>query len=345
MVHSSVQADKNLPNRVQKNCVLAINMEDCSLDDVKADGNGVYKNQGTFRWNYSINNGQVEFIGSKYRKAIAQEYLKTNVLIKTYFTHAQYPDFKREIFHVQNRNCKFVNNLCIVVYYFTGQEHKISLRPHGNSKANSSLPYTRKRPSIIMDIASKTNVKSTKRAVENYVSEHGGRSNIELQNLPTLKSIYDKRMSQGTVQSNSLSEVMEWATDNKEICRLIQTHPEPIIVIATDLQLNDLVRFGTGPYAKELSIDPTFNLGNFFVTPITYKNSFLETSKPYCQNIVGSFCGPVMIHFTKTKSTYMKFFETLKNLQPLLIDVKKIGTDGESELLKAISSCFQSQHS
>jgi hypothetical protein len=40
--------------------------------------------------------------------------------------------------------------------------------------------------------------------------------------------------------------VMEWAQDNKDVCRVVAAHPEPIIVLASKQQLTDLQRFTTG---------------------------------------------------------------------------------------------------
>jgi hypothetical protein len=44
-------------------------------------------------------------------------------------------------------------------------------------------------------------------------------------------------------------------------------------VLATDQQLCDLARFCLGNPSSVLSIDPTFNLGPFYVTPITYQST------------------------------------------------------------------------
>ena len=55
--------------------------------------------------------------------------------------------------------------------------------------------------------------------------------------------------------------------------RTVTACPEPMCVLATNQQLNDLVRFCTNPSQfSVLSIDPTFSLGDFSVTCITYRN-------------------------------------------------------------------------
>jgi hypothetical protein len=49
--------------------------------------------------------------------------------------------------------------------------------------------------------------------------------------------------------------------------------PEPAFVLARDRQLDELERFCTDPNMFSiLTVDPTFNLGDFDVTPITYRH-------------------------------------------------------------------------
>lgn len=62
----------------------------------------------------------------------------------------------------------------------------------------------------------------------------------------------------------------------------IRTTPDPAIILAFDFQLDDLVRFCTSQSRGEfcvLTVDPTFSLGDFDVTPITYRHMLLETKR------------------------------------------------------------------
>ena len=61
--------------------------------------------------------------------------------------------------------------------------------------------------------------------------------------------------------------------------RSVEAAPEPMRILATDQQLADLVRFSTSDPFCVLNVDPTFNLGPFYVTPITYQNLLVETNK------------------------------------------------------------------
>ena len=54
--------------------------------------------------------------------------------------------------------------------------------------------------------------------------------------------------------------------------------PEPAFALSRDWQLNDLVRFCTVSSSfSVLTVDPTFNLGDFDVTPTAYHHLLLKT--------------------------------------------------------------------
>lgn len=67
------------------------------------------------------------------------------------------------------------------------------------------------------------------------------------------------------------------ASQLKPFIRRVQVTPELSCIVASDRQLNDLVPFCTTQFlpALVLCIDTTFNIGNFFVTPTTYKHKIL----------------------------------------------------------------------
>ena len=81
----------------------------------------------------------------------------------------------------------------------------------------------------------------------------------------------------------------------------IKTSPEPAIVLADDQQLQDLVRFGTSSFEFcIITVDPTFSLGEFDVSPLSYRNLLFETKRNSQPPI---FLGPILIHYKKTFTT------------------------------------------
>ena len=106
--------------------------------------------------------------------------------------------------------------------------------------------------------------------------------------------------------------------------------------LARDRQLDDLVRFCTVAEGFSiLTVDPTFNLGDFDVTPTTYRHCLLTSVR---SGKCPVFVGPTMIHYRKTFRTYVFFASTLVGLRP---ELRAFGTDGEKALVDALSHEFR----
>ena len=95
------------------------------------------------------------------------------------------------------------------------------------------------------------------------------------------------------------------------------------IVLASDVQLAEMEKFCTEEMMfTVMQIDPTFNLGPYECTPISYQNLLLErksTGKPPV------FVGPVLIHYKKDERTYMDFLNKLKSLRAGLQEIVSFG--------------------
>ena len=85
------------------------------------------------------------------------------------------------------------------------------------------------------------------------------------------------------------------------------------------------------------SIDPTFNLGDFDITPLNYRRLLLETEHSGNRPV---FLGPILIHFCKNFSTILYVASRLVGLQCDLEKLKAFGIDGEVALVDAFSRQF-----
>ena len=102
-----------------------------------------------------------------------------------------------------------------------------------------------------------------------------------------------------------------------------------------DFQLQNLVRFLTD--SRKFSIftaDTTYNVGNFYVTPTTYKHLMLvdTTSKKHPTMI-----GPILIHQRKNFAAFNYFASTLICFSKKL---QAFGTDGDGALVEAFTHNF-----
>ena len=89
---------------------------------------------------------------------------------------------------------------------------------------------------------------------------------------------------------------------NKKFIRDVKTYREPAIVVAFDEQLFYVERFCCNSATFSiLTVDPTFSLGDFDVSPTTYRHLMLHTKRTKQPPVL---LGPTMIHYKKTFTTY-----------------------------------------
>ena len=120
---------------------------------------------------------------------------------------------------------------------------------------------------------------------------------------------------------------------------MVNATPYPVMMIAMDYTLDDLVRFCTNPrYFSILGVDPTFNLGDFDVTVTTYRHLLLEPygSPPGKPPMVG----PMFIHVQNDFEAHHFFTSTLIGPRRGLSNLRAFGTNGEKALENALASTF-----
>jgi len=108
--------------------------------------------------------------------------------------------------------------------------------------------------------------------------------------------------------------------------------PEPMAMLCSEQQVNDIEQFCCSPFEFcILGIDPTFNLGDFSVTPTIYRHLLLQNSTGQCPLLLG----PMLVHYSKEFCSYNYFFSTVVALNQKITCVKAVGTDGEKSLVDA----------
>ena len=192
--------------------------------------------------------------------------------------------------------------LCLVQYFFDKETpHKIHPRSHGNSKSNK--PYARCTKSLqnkLKDTAGKTTPKQT---LSNCLKDCGGvlkaRSLGSIPKSCSQVRYHQAKNKEKPSESDSLFTVMlqcKSTNPNSDdaFVRSVVAAPEPMAVLATNQQLKDMVRFLTDPQQHTvMGIDPTFNFGEFNVTPIAFCYLLLEHRKEGHSPII---LGPILVH-------------------------------------------------
>ena len=118
----------------------------------------------------------------------------------------------------------------------------------------------------------------------------------------------------------------------------VKAAPFPMCVMCFDWQLNDMVRFLTcNHHFGVLTVDTTYKLGEFYVTPMTYPHLMLQEVKA---NRHPTTIGPILVHQKVDFAAFNYLASSLIGLNKDLKQVLAFGTDGDKALVEALSHNF-----
>ena len=124
----------------------------------------------------------------------------------------------------------------------------------------------------------------------------------------------------------------------RKFIRSVNFENSPSCVIATDSQLSNVAKFCSTPSSHCVwGVDPTFNMGKFYVTVTTYTYTHVVRK---CNNVSPTFFGPMFIHTEKNFESFYYFFSTLLKFEPKLSNILVVSTDGEQSIIEALRSVF-----
>jgi hypothetical protein len=343
------------PLKVQKNCEFLVDLRHISLEDLRADGNPPYDKYGGFRKkNIRVEKNKdggyvLSNVSSKAETITRNDQYVLNRIYHTK-TFEDENDFHRKIIYVSDHSGNIVNNVALVQYSFEHEEVAFDLQPHGNSKkGRGARGFTRTQPSTLATLKEKCATLGPREAVRQTKASCGGVTMVESSNqmprgVNQAKYIRKKMASAqqqfgGENSDEVLAVLVRMKEEDNSFIRDVSIGKDGIsVVLASDVQLAELETFCTDEAMfTVMQIDPTFNLGPYECTPISYRNLLLErksTGKPPI------FVGPVLLHYKKDERTFKDFLNKLKSLRPGLKDIISVGTDGEKALINALQDCL-----
>ena len=109
-------------------------------------------------------------------------------------------------------------------------------------------------------------------------------------------------------------------------------------ILPSEWQLDDMVRFLTNNHRfGVLTADTTYNLGDFYVTPLTYPHLMLQDVKTGMSPLM---LGPVLIHQRVDFTAFNYFASTLVGCRRELRKILSFGSDGDKALVEAFTHNF-----
>jgi hypothetical protein len=208
---------------------------------------------------------------------------------------------------VKDINGKIVNNTVLLQYHIKSAAEEVTLEvcPHGNSKAKRNVPFYPTACSTLNAIKEELKEKplaQTYQAVSDRVGGITGAKTVG--ELPqSRKQVYDLQ-SNSKIGKDPVDELLLYAQYKEE--KVVLHHkdmPLDLLILGTETMCQNVGQFScSDKLSHPISIDPTFNMDHYEVTPIVYKHLFL-TTKRYGENPI--FLGPTMLHHKK-RLTHIK---------------------------------------
>jgi hypothetical protein len=318
--------------------------------DILCDDMGSWKNNRVDSIPVAVSKGSTE-ITSVQRLATSSRKTKSNyTLRRVYRVHRTDKTLKKIIASLYDYEDKAMSIVLVAYKFDNAPEHPVVIRPHGNS--TGSRGYIRTMKSAKKNLQKALESCTPKDALDTTVSAAGGLINAQSAGqLPlSRQQAYNinhalKRSTPGPSRGKgrdllySVMEQCKMAEKKERFVQEVTCAPEPMAILATSQQLLDLERFCCDPVEFAImGVDPTFNLGEFSVTPTVYQHLMV------CDKRTGKspwLLGPILVHYQKEFRNYNFFFSGLIGLRKALGSIKAAGTDGEQALIQALRHQFR----
>ncbi|XP_022780689.1 uncharacterized protein LOC111321932 [Stylophora pistillata] len=276
---------------------------------------------------------------SKGTKAGKQQLQRGEYLVRNVFErHKKYKDFNRTSTVITKWNGHELP-LGLIQFTFAADEHHISCHKHPCSGKQfiPTAPSTK-----VKMFKEATEQKGPSRIFDELSEAAGGILHCEQSaDLPrdSKQVINVRHRAQNKASRKEFATLLDLAKDHKDVHNL-QWMPLPRVVYFMDEQLDDNLQECCRPKSMSiLSIDTTFNVGDFYMTTTTYQSEKVVSKKT---GKAANLPGPEMFHTTKTQRDYLYFTHTLLESNYNLEKVAFLGGDrdkAQSFLLKPSKGC------
>ena len=208
-----------------------------------------------------------------------------------------------------------------VLIHYLGDETIAVNFSHGNCKDNYHRVFHRSCPSVLADLSSIQDLPSNiyKSAIAKPPIECSSvqQSVWMPRNLRQIKNLQSKERQKSRLTRDALYNLHEIAYDLDGFVKIIHTYPDLIFICGLDEFVHELslILLIDSECSQLLSYDTTFQLGDFYLSPLLYRHTLFSNSP----TIPALF----LIHERKFHSVHEKFMQCLADRIPSLVSGKK----------------------
>ena len=223
----------------------------------------------------------------------------------------------------------------VVLIHYLGDDNYAVNFPHGNSSEESQRPYSRTCLSVMKSLKEGCKYSTATNVYRKHVTEVPPETHLAVlqpRNTRQVKNIRSMVQRQQRLSHDGLYNLHELALDLPDFVHSIHTHPDLVCVCGSKQLLDefDRVLVLQSPGHQLLSYDTTFQLGDFYLSTLTFRHTLFENDPV----IPVAF----LLHERKHTSCHQEFFDVCCKLLPALKRTcKPIVTDEEQAYINVIS--------
>ena len=273
-----------------------------------------YKHLLTFHYALQMIGELMAIIGSSMGQKL---FLGVSSLRKVHFccvlANKHSKEFKRQAFFLLNGR---EPQKAVLIHYLGDENIAVNFQ-HGNCKGDNSRDFCRTCPSVLADLTSAQDIPSN--IYKNAISKPPKNCPPALQpaymprDLRQVKNAQYNERQKSRLTHDAIYNLHELAYDLNGFVKLITTYPDLVVICGLDKLIEelDLILQMDSERPQLLSYDTTFQLGDFYLSPLLYRHTLFSNS-------------PVMpalflIHERKFQSTHETFMQNLAKLVPTLV--------------------------
>ena len=265
---------------------------------------------------------------------------KTDPQVKKSYFRISLPDGPSNVFIKHAYNLLPPSDNMTTVIHYLGDEKAAVPFPHGNATTNSQRSYVRTCPSVLKTLEEECKVATPIKAYRDEITKVPPSTHLSVKqprNIKQVKNIRCHILEDFRLSHDGIINLHELAIDLPDFIHSIHTHPDLICICGHKVLFNELDRvlLVDSPSAQLLSYDTTFQLGDFYVSVLSFRHVLFKE----CPAIpVG-----IVLHERKYQSVHDQFFDVCCKLAPgLKSTTNPIVTDEEQGIVNTIASHLQS---
>lgn len=222
-------------------------------------------------------------------------------------------EFKRQAFFLLHER---EPQKAVLIHYLGDESIAIDFQ-HGNCKGDKSRDFRRTCPSVLANLTSIQDIPSN--IYKNAISKPPKNCPPAQQpaymprDLRQVKNVQYNQRQKSRLTHDAIYNLHELAYDLNGFVKLITTYPDLVVICGLDKLIKelDLILQMGSERPQLLSYDTTFQLGDFYLSPLLYRHTLFSDSPV----IPALF----LIHERKFQTTHENFMQSLANLVPSLV--------------------------